>query len=345
MKTNKYLNLINTNDEQEQLYSSYTYDKSYIDYTVENKKVHYAQPFFHKVGKVGDFYYENGLFSRDIILKRGIPIGIVVIEENFIPTSPQGRIMSLVDMNYSTPTTGGTYTQGMYWGNYENTIPLQYYDEIAHCGYDNTISSFVQGLTNSASLPSDSFSAKNYSGDPSTYYANSNYHAISPYLTDASGNTTFNTEYIKTTSPSSSANCLSDLDGYGNTEVLTNDTYTSGQSDWKTANTITNNSAAGYSPAACCCKRFEVGGLDWYLPSMGEIGFIMPRFSVIQSQLTKLINNGGSSYCHKLETNGDYWSSTQVDDEFAMHLGTYDCHIYKVGKADVQYYVRAFCLY
>ena len=47
MKTNKYLNLINTNDEQEQLYSSYTYDKSYIDYTVENKKVHYAQPFFH----------------------------------------------------------------------------------------------------------------------------------------------------------------------------------------------------------------------------------------------------------------------------------------------------------
>ena len=344
---NKYLNLFSSLSEQQKVYSAHTYDMSYVDYTIENNTVHYAQPFFHSVGKVGDFYYENGLYSTDVDLTQGTPIGIMVIEKDFIPTSPKGRVMSLLEMSCSSPTSGSTSYQSMCWGNYGVDTTLPNLTSVVHGGTGTTALSTAQGVKGYAYLPSDKFTTLQYSGDPSTYYyyQDSDGHAISPYLTDSDGNTTFNTEYIKTTSPSSSANCLSDLDGYGNTEVLTNDTYTSGQSDWKTASAITNNSGAGYSPAACCCKRFEVGRLDWYLPSMGELGFIMPRFNVIQNQLTKLRNHGGTSFSSLLDSIYRYWSSSEHSSYHARNLYAGNGYVYGSGYfKSYGFYVRAFSL-
>ena len=342
---NKYLNLFSTLSEQQKVYSAHTYDMSYVDYTIENNTVHYAQPFFHSVGKVGDFYYENGLYSTDVDLTQGTPIGIMVIEKDFIPTSPKGRVMSLLEMSYSSPNSGSTLSQTMAWGNNGVDTTLPNLTSVVHGGTGTTALSTAQGVKEYAFLPSDKFTALQYSGDPSTYYyylKDSNGHAISPYLTDSDGNVTFNTEYIRTTSPSNSANCLADLDGYSNTEVLTNDTYTSGQSDWKTASAITNNGDAGYSPAACCCKRFEVGGLDWYLPSMGELGFIVPRFNVIQNQLTKLKNHGGSSFSSLLNSYY-YWSSSEYSSDRARCLYTYNGNVNYSSK-NYRDYVRSFAL-
>ena len=341
---NKYLNLFSTLSEQQKVYSAHTYDMSYVDYTIENNTVHYAQPFFHSVGKVGDFYYENGLYSTDVDLTQGTPIGIMVIEKDFIPTSPKGRVMSLLEMSYSSPNSGSTSYQGIVWGNSGVNTTLPNLTSVVHGGTGTTALSTAQGVKDYAFLPSDKFTTLQYSGDPSTYYYynNSDGHAISPYLTDSDGNVTFNTEYIRTTSPSNSTNCLADLDGYSNTEVLTNDTYTSSQSDWKTASAITNNSDAGYSPAACCCKRFEVGGLDWYLPSMGELGFIMPRFNVIQNQLTKLKNHGGNSFSSLLG-NFYYWSSSECSSSVARYLYTGSGLVGNDDK-DNDYYVRSFAL-
>ena len=349
MNRNKYLNLIETKTEHDEVYQYYSsvYSKPWVSFCKESKKVSYNIPFFHSVGKVGDFYYENGLYSTDVDLTQGMPIGIMVIEKDFIPTSPKGRVMSLLEMSYSSPNSGSTSYQGIVWGNSGVNTTLPNLTSVVHGGTGTTALSTAQGVKDYAYLPSDKFTTLQYSGDPSTYYylKDSNGHAISPYLTDSDGNVTFNTEYIRTTSPSNSANCLSDLDGYGNTEVLTNDTYTSDQSDWKTASAITNNGSSGFSPAACCCKRFEVGGLDWYLPAMGELGFIMPRFNVIQNQLTKLKNHGGDSFSSLLDSTYRYWSSSEYSSYHARNLYMGNGYVYGSGyMKEYGFYVRAFTL-
>lgn len=90
MNRNNYLNLIETKTEYDEVYQldSSVYSKPWVSFCKESKKVSYNIQFFHKVGKVGDFYYANGLFSTEINLKEGIPIGIMVIEKDFIPSSP-----------------------------------------------------------------------------------------------------------------------------------------------------------------------------------------------------------------------------------------------------------------
>lgn len=254
--------------------------------------------------------------------------------------------MSLLEMNCTTPTSGSTSYTGIYWGNYGVEITeLQNFAQVVHGGNGSTALSSVQGVTDFGYLPSDRFSYLQYSGDPTTYFSNDQYHIISPYFTDDNNTTTFNLDYIRTTYSSSTiANMFSDLDGYSNTEVLTNDAYTSGQSDWKTASAITNEYTSGYSPAACCCKRFEVGGLDWYLPAQGELGFIMPRFNVIQNQLTKLINKGGNSFCCKLYELHSYWSSSEKTKWGANFIYITEGSSGYYDKKNLDLKVRAFAL-
>lgn len=51
-------------------------------------------------------------------------------------------------------------------------------------------------------------------------------------------------------------------------------------------------------PAASCCEMFYTEGTsqgDWYLPSCGELGYIMPRFNKIQEAIQKMITAYGSS--------------------------------------------------
>ena len=55
-------------------------------------------------------------------------------------------------------------------------------------------------------------------------------------------------------------NAISDFDGVGNTKVLTG--LATGQSDWKTAASIINNSGSTYYPAACCCWRYHTLGTN-----------------------------------------------------------------------------------
>lgn len=74
-------------------------------------------------------------------------------------------------------------------------------------------------------------------------------------------------------------------------------------------------------PAAYYCKTYNKCGLDWYLPSSGELWFIYKHLDEIQNALS---NVGGQ----KLVTTWDegnpvYWSSTETGHAYAwyLHLG------------------------
>lgn len=269
------------------------------------------------------------------------PIGVVVVpaSHNVYGDGSCG-VMSLKPMNCSTPATGGTSEQNMYWGVYGtdiSTLPNLNQAPIVGSGSNvGDASSTVTGEHNYPYLPSDKFSAVQCPHDTDAYYYSSSYlYAPSPYLTDGSRNP----GYYQTTSPSSSNNCLADFDGRGNTDKIIAQRGNKDYTSWKP----TFITEADY-PAASCCDMFYTDGTqqgDWYLPACGELGYIMPPFNKIKEAIAKMRNAYGSSVGVTLTNNYRYWSSSECSSGNARTVYAYNGNVYCADK-NVTYYVRAF---
>ena len=330
--------------------------KAYIgDILCFNHYLKDTDSFFKKTGDVGDFYYENGMFSSDIDLTKGTPIGMVVIPRNFIPSSPKGRVMSLVNMSCSG-FTGTTSDETMYFGlnnvSLTSTTEMKYYSGLPHYGTGTNVSTtnFNGYRWYNLFYPTDRFDDGQPQHIQSPEYKNghysssgsSDYHGVCPYIMDDSGNITFNEKYI-----SGDTNACSDLDGYNNTEILAS--FATATTDWKTANKIYNVASEGYAPCAQACKRFNVGGLEWYLPACGEMGFLMPKKQVLRNQLQKLIDNGGTAAQFNDENYKIMSSSTSYSNTYKFgYWQSYESINYyqsqtanKAGNNNIQ---RAFAL-
>ena len=256
------------------------------------------------------------------------PIGVEVIPaEHDVYGTGQAGIMSLAEMNYATPDVGSSEYQYMYWGGYGTDTSLPNLDTV----------SLVDGTTaNSGYLPSDKFTGTTSLDGVSKYYSTSN-NAPSPYNADGSRNEAYYTTAYST------ANTLSDFDGVGNTAVLTE--LATGQSDWKTASTITHSYNKGYYPAACCAWRFHTAGTDqgqWYLPACGEFGYVVNRISAINSTIIKVLSVYSSVVAVALPTSGNYWSSSEYSANYARALYAYYGAVASSGKDSDYYSVRAF---
>lgn len=302
------------------------------------------------------------------------PIGVVVIpgEHEVLKdgTGEQNQcgVMSLVTMNYSTPESGGKYNQGIYWGGYGIDISgksdglsrydsvtngLTNYNKVNYVGSNGNVNAEIQGTRDyRAYLPSDAFSIVKNPYDDKTWYRyndSDHYYAPSPYNNDGS----FNPIYNQTISPASEYNSLSDFKGIANTKIIT-DLATS-QSDWRTASTITHNSGSGYYPAACCCARFKTVGTKafvdcsieelrngtgfWYLPAMGELGYVMVRKKAINDTISKIKAAYGIGTT--IDSNSYYWSSSEVSNYYLcrMNMDEGDAGIY---AKDSFFHSRAF---
>ena len=263
------------------------------------------------------------------------PIGVVVVPGTHdVYGDGSCRVISLKEMNYNSPDSGSTSYPYIYWGGYGDDISLPNLDQVPT---GNTSNGIPTGQTSYAYLPSDKFSGAQCAHDTDAYYSSTAY-IPSPYLTDGSRNP----GYYQTTSPSSSNNALADFDGKENSQVLL-DLATS-QSDWKTASSVTNNGSSGYYPAACCCWRYHTEGTqqgDWYLPAMGELGYIIPPFNKINDAIDKMRTAYDSSVGVELSTNYRYWTSTEHSSVRARYVGTINGEVSNYGK-DNQAYVRAF---
>ena len=236
----------------------------------------------------------------------GTPIGIVVIPSNFLPDG-KARIVSLkaVDSN-GNATTSHDY---MYWeqsGNYVDTT-LTNYTKVPITNSQQQVS----GSNSYGYLPSDNFTGDTSFVDSSAKYGTTNTNKIpSPY-----NGSEFNTDYSKDISGYN--NALSDFNGLSNTQVLVglgND-Y------------VAANAAYNYSDG--------VSNTQWYLPSAGELGFMVARLKSINSTISQLgFVAVPSTY---------FWSSTEYSSSDAYLVSTRNGNVYFTIK-DYDYCVRPFAL-
>jgi hypothetical protein len=252
------------------------------------------------IPKLYDYLYEDLSYGAKDTTKTAI--GICVIPGGVLPDG-KARFMSLKGMTLTSPNKGGSDTS-IYWGGYGSDIP--------------TLTNFqtvVTGDTTAAGTNGYGYVPKNgsYQSTP---------HIPSPI------------DYF---SAYSSAGATSDLDGKANTEkILAVDNAAS--TAWQTAASITNvDSTATVHPAAQCCWRFNQGSTnkgDWYLPSIGELAFIIPNFNNLQTAISDVSGV-------QLGANGYYWSSTEYDANHAWLVSTYFGTVSFDPKNDSNY-VRAF---
>lgn len=270
------------------------------------------------------------------------PLGVLVIPASYdVYGTGQCGVMSLKYMRYDTPDVGGSY-QSMYWGQYGTGISsLTNFNTVVQTGTMAEPTVEASGTNNITYLPSDKFTGTTCPTDSITkyYYATGTTQAApSPYLEDGSRNPV----YYQTSSPSSANNALSDFNGKSNTQILCD--LATAQVDWQTASAITNNSAAGYSPAACCCWRYCPEGTEqgeWHLPACGELGYIIPRWNVIKSSLNKINSEYGSGSAVVLDESGNHWSSSEYSSHSARSVSTGNGSVHYDLKNN-SYFARAF---
>ena len=208
----------------------------------------------------------------------GTPVGVVVIPSGFAPDG-YPRIIGLNPVDKSGNT--------MKWGGEGTDTNLTNFTKVT-----DTINSNFDIICNRNDygyLPSDKFTgATSYVDSKAKYNGNTPY-IPSPYLNDRP-----NPEYYKEIS---GGNALSDFNGLSNTKVLVKL-----GSDYTAA-----NAAYKYNDG--------VSNLQWYLPAMGELGFIMPRFNEINNIITSLggVAVDGSSY---------FWSSSEYSNRYSYYLYT-----------------------
>lgn len=215
----------------------------------------------------------------------GTPVGVVVIPEGFAPDG-KPRIISLkyVGKNGAASSTN----VGIEWGKYGTDTSLTNFTGVPKT--DNAGST----STSSSSygyLPSDKFTGTtSYVDSKAKYYNSTSYMIPSPYLNDGP-----NPEYYKEISGN---NALSDFNGLSNTEVLVGlgTSYTAANAAYKYNDGVSN--------------------LQWYLPAMGELGYIMPRFNEINNVITAL----GGIIIHTEAGNDSHWSSSESSSMNAYYL-------------------------
>ena len=242
-----------------------------------------------------------------------VPVGIVAVPASHGHyEGGKCAIMSLNLMNCDTPQTGSNVRRMMCWGvNGVDIASLPNLDKVPYVGSNGNVEADVIGQTNYAYLPSDysGFTAVTNPFDNGTNYYYNDYEKYipSPYMNDG----TFNPNYSLTTSPSSTSNCLADFDGYNNTKKILEVRGAKDYSSW----TPSPGTQADY-PAASCCDMYSTVGIpqgNWYLPSAGELGYIVPRRQVLDDCLTKLKNAGLSQVSNLVS--GYYWSSSEFNED------------------------------
>lgn len=280
-------------------------------------------------GNVGDAVFFDGsgfLFVPydDIVFVEGwTPIGVVVIptSHNVYGDGTCG-ITSLVWMNCKTPDKGSTAREDMYFGYTSLDTDLFNYTTCNYIGTGSNLNNNnIQGTYTTVHLPSDLYTSGGVLSldGVSMYYktASTARQAPSPYNLDGSRNESYYTTAYSTD------NALSDFKGYENSLILTS--LVNAQSNWKTATTITNRYNGRYYPGACCCWRFHTLGTnqgDWYLPAMGELGYMFNRLYTLYKTIAK-ISEVYNVEVGNLYTGTEYYMSsteTSQTQHFYLHM-------------------------
>lgn len=296
-----------------------SFDLPHVSLTKNDNIVHY-----HPISSlaVGTYLYNNGTTGTTA---NSNVVGVCVIPDGLLPDR-KARFMSVKAITTAS-TAGSTSEEIITWSsNYERTVLPKQYAQVPCVGLNENegtgvITNQVEHSNDNSYMPSDSengnFTALTNPYDSVTTFAynDSDHHIPSPFMNNGAFNENYSTLF--TTGGTAINNALSDFDGFRNTQILIKD-----------ADVVAAKHCAIFNPG------YREG--EWYLPAVGELGFIMPRFKVINSKLSALGASG-------VQLNGydSYWSSTEYDGSNAWSVSTYYGSVYDYGK-DSGRYVRAF---
>ena len=296
-----------------------SFDLPHVSLTEDDMIVHY-----HPISSlaVGTYLYNNGTTGTTA---NSNVVGVCVIPDGLLPDR-KARFMS-VKVITTASTAGSTSENGIIWSNdYNRTVLPKQYTQVPCVGLNENegtgvITNQVEHSNNYGYMPSDyengHFTALKNPYDSVTMftYDDSGHHIPSPFMNNGAFNENYSTLF--TTGGTAINNALSDFDGFRNTQILIKD-----------ADVVAAKHCAIFNPG--------YGDGEWYLPAVGELGFIMPRFKVINSKLSALGSSGVQLHDYDL-----YWSSTEHDEGLAWRVTISDGYVSIKPKYELLY-VRAF---
>jgi hypothetical protein len=301
----KYLKKFN----QENDYSSFKNSENWITPNIcaiietQKTKLNKFVPPPPPPAMYGDIVYWNGS-KVDYVNKTkwnadlGTPLGVVVVPEGFA-TDGKARFVALNAVDASGNTS--TSEINMKWGDSSTDTSLTNFTKVPTT--DNSGSTST-GSNTYGYLPSDKFTGNQSFVDAKAKYSKTSNLIPSPYLTVDSKDTP-NPEYNKEISGYN--NALSDFSGLSNTETLVGL-----GSDYVAANAAWN-------------YRDGLSNVQYYLPAMGELGYLMPRFNEINDSLSLI---GGVV----VGSGSTFWSSSEYSSSNAYCLGTGNGRVYDYRK-------------
>lgn len=268
-------------------------------------KAVYYQPVIPPPISVGDIAYWDGssvkttpLSSWDVSL--GTPVGVVMIPSEFLPDK-NARIISLTNMVYngeeyiSWDESNGSRTDSS--ASNSNWVGASYPPDTetyyeSKFGYLPSDKSNWVGATSSTDASSRYYHTNNELLDDKLNWLGIG-KSPSPYLSNGKFNPAYSQVF-------EGGNALSDFNGLSNTQSLVNESST-------------------YYAAHSCLNYKDVtngrDGLQWYLPALGELGFLMPRFQLINQSIQTVGGTPVESYI--------FWSSTEYQDDGFWGVGDY----------------------
>lgn len=256
-----------------------------------NKKI----KWMNRPAEPGDVAYWDGAEVKTIPLIKyeeslGTAIGVVVIPSVHM-TDSKIRIISLHAVNESGGNGDG---RSIKWSQVLRDTSISNYTEVPV--WDNSGSSLKRNSF--GYLPSDSFLGSiSFHDSKARYHENvTEYFIPSPYA----GNTK-NRSYYDV--------ALAHTGGYSDTQTLASlgEAYTAAYGCWN------------YSDG--------VSDLQWYLPSISELGFVAARYNVINNSLVSL---GGIYFQHAWYM----WSSTEYNYENVFYLNMENGSVKPTTKSD-----------
>ena len=237
----------------------------------------------------------------------GTPLGVVVVPEGFAPDG-KTRFIALNAVDSSGNASTGAAT--MAWGDTSTDTSLTNFNRVTTT--DNSGSTST-GSYSEGYLPSDKFTGRQSLIDAKAKYNETSNLIPSPYLT-VDDKDILNPEYNKEISGYN--NALNDFNGLSNTEVLSKllFDYIASYATWKYSDGLSD--------------------VQYYLPAIGELGYLMARFNDINESLSLIggVPVGGG---------GVLWSSTEYNSYNAYYLNPNFGYI-RAGSKTQKYYIRAF---
>lgn len=309
-----------TREEEVEYVRTHGLGVNYLSYVEETGKTSYK--YREPIG-LGEFIHVTGQIDtkpgQDII-------GVCIIPEQMLPDG-KARFVSMAAMDPNNKENGN-YTEepSMVWYLDGDNFSCDYMVKRKKVPLDNDFDGVIDGNNSWGRMSMFNSSNSNLIiANPqdlgTKYFTGTTPRIPSPYAPDGSFNPNF---HYRGSEDDEWA--LTDYRGDLNTRDVV----------------YSEDPGEGNCPAFYCCERFSPGYRDheWYLPAVGELAFIPPRYEIIKNKMQEAIDAGSPGVVLSDGSYG-YWCSSEYSSNDAWAVRLYNGNVNTNNKG-LDKYVRAF---